>query len=59
MITSGSASTMPRMGCLKVYRRIGLTSVAGFALGTYHSSFCSTVVTSTEPSARTTRFSRK
>jgi hypothetical protein len=32
---------------------------AGFALGTYHSSFGSTVVTNTEPSARTTRFSRK
>ena len=31
----------------------------GFALGTYYSSFCSTVVTNTEPSARTTRFSRK
>jgi hypothetical protein len=57
--TSGSASTMPRMGCLKVCRRTGLTTVPGFALGTYHSSFCSTVVTSTESSARTTRLSRK
>src|SRR6201994_4012000 len=59
MNTSGSVSTTPMTRWSNVCTRTGLTSAAASGTGTHHSSFCSTAVISTEPSARTARFSRK
>src|SRR5882757_5529575 len=50
---------MPMTRWSKVCIRTGGTCRWGSGPGTSHSSFCSTAVIRTEPSARTARFSRK